>query len=110
MKVHIIKSKTIFDFCKGYNNAIKVFYDWLQIINKVDWKTPKDILSTFGSADLLGNGSERVVFNIGGNKYRMICSYYFGNNRTHLYINWIGTHADYDAICKQSLQFTVQKY
>lgn len=38
---------------------------------------PNDILLTYGSADLIGNGSNRVVFNIGGNNFRMICKYQF---------------------------------
>ncbi|WP_394367549.1 type II toxin-antitoxin system HigB family toxin [Mangrovibacterium lignilyticum] len=33
-------------------------------------------------------GSNRVVFNIGGNKYRVICQYYFGRQKVHLFIKW----------------------
>jgi len=83
---------------------------WLDIISFADWETPSDILATFGFADLIGNGTERVVFNIGGNKFRMICSYYFGKTKVHLYIHWIGTHTEYDKICKRNEQFHIKIY
>lgn len=45
---------------------------------------------TFGATDLLGKSSNRAVFNIGGNTYRMICKYAFGDRKVHLFICWIG--------------------
>lgn len=81
-----------------------------QIFKLVIWKHQKDIIVAFGNADILGRGSNRVVFNIGGNKYRMICSYYFGNKNVHLYINWIGRHSEYDKICDKNLQYVISKY
>lgn len=74
---------------------------WLWVIKRVDWNSPEDILSTFNSADLLGNGTNRVVFNIGGNNYRMICHYVFGEKQAHLFVCWIGTHAEYDKLCRE---------
>ena len=75
-----------------------------------DWFDPEDITETFGSADLLGRGSDRVVFDIAGNQYRMICRYHFGATRVHLYIKWIGTHAEYTKICNEQKQYTVNSY
>jgi mRNA interferase HigB len=75
-----------------------------------DWVDPEDITETFGSADLLGKGSERVVFDIAGNHYRMICRYHFGATRVHLYIKWIGTHAEYTKLCNDQKQYTVNSY
>ena len=48
-----------------------------------DWAEPGHISATFGSADLLGNRSHRVVFDIAGNNFRMICKYHFGLTRIH---------------------------
>ena len=62
------------------------------------------------AADILGNGCQRVVFNIGGNHYRMICAYGFGDNMIHLFVKWIGTHADYDRICDQQEQYTISQF
>lgn len=60
--------------------------EWMNKLNNADWTEPSDIISTYNSADTLGSGTNRVVFNIGGNKYRMICEYFFGSKKIHLYI------------------------
>ena len=73
-------------------------------------KAPLDILETFGAGDLLGRGSNRVVFDIGGNNYRMICKYAFGERQVHLFICWIGTHAEYDKLCAGREQYTITNY
>lgn len=110
MKVHIIKKQTIEGYITKNIQSSEGFRVWLSIVKHADWKEPLDIVHTYNSADILGNGSNRVVFNIGGNKYRLICSYHFGSKMTHLFICWIGTHAEYDKLCKRSLQYTINDY
>ena len=77
MKIHLIKKQTIEDYIKKNAQSKASFEIWFSIIKRADWNEPNEIISTFNSADILGNGSVRVVFNIGGNKYRMICRYMF---------------------------------
>jgi mRNA interferase HigB len=84
--------------------------EWLAKLKHADWEQPADMQSTFRSADLLGKGSCRVVFDIGSNHYRMICKYAFGENQVHLFVCWIGTHAAYDALCNKKEQYTVSIY
>ena len=110
MKTHLIKKQSIEEYVKGNAQSKAPFATWLSIIKRVEWNGPNDIISTFNSADILGNGSERVVFNIGGNKYRMICKYHFGKSRVHLFVKWIGTHAVYTKLCKEGKQYTVNVY
>jgi mRNA interferase HigB len=110
MKVHLIKKQSIEDYVQENARSKPSFAIWLSVLKRVDWENPEDILETFGSADLLGNGSGRVVFDIGGNKYRTICKYLFGQKQAHLFICWIGTHADYDAICKKGKQYSISNY
>jgi mRNA interferase HigB len=110
MKIRLIKVQTIVDYCSGHAPGKKAFECWLTAIKNADWNTPDDIRDTFGSADILGRGSNRVVFNIGGNTYRMICLYHFGQNRLHLFVCWIGTHTEYDELCYRGDQFTVNRY
>lgn len=74
------------------------------------WEKPGDIKETYNTADLLGKSSHKVIFNLGGNTYRMICKYAFGHKQVHLYICWIGTHAQYDRICKEKRQYTINNY
>ena len=110
MKVHLIKKQTIEDFVKKNIQSRSSFATWLEKIKYADWSLPENIQETFGSADLLGNGCNRVVFDIGGNNYRMICKYVFGERQIHLFVCWIGTHAAYDRLCKKQEQYIVNSY
>ncbi len=110
MKVHLIKKQSIEEFITKNNQSKLSFEIWYSIIKRADWEIPGDIISTFKSADILGNNSHRVVFNIGGNKYRIICKYYFGKKMVHLFVKWIGTHSDYSKLCKSGRQFEINRY
>lgn len=110
MKVHLIKKQTIIDFISENARSQTSFEVWLYLIKYADWNVPLDIVSTFNSADILGNSSDRVVFNIGGNNYRLICKYHFGKSMVHLFIKWIGTHAEYSKLCKEGKQFQVNDF
>lgn len=110
MKVHLIKKLSIEDFAKDHAASRSSFANWLNALKYAEWKIPEDILETFGSADLLRNASSRVIFNIGGNSYRMICKYTFGEKQVHLFVCWIGTHAEYTKICKEGMQYTINDY
>ncbi len=110
MRVHLIKRLSV-EIYFATNAQSKVpLINWLNVIQYVNWNKPQDIISTFNNADILGKGSERIVFNIGGNNYRMICKYYFGNEKVHLFVKWIGTHAEYSKLCKMDKQFDVSEY
>lgn len=110
VKVHLIKEKTIHDFILKYAGSKASFEDWLEKISQADWEIASDIKGTYRSADLLGNGSNRVVFDIGGNNYRMLGEYMFGKKMVHLFVCWIGTHAEYDKLCKKNEQYSVNNY
>ena len=110
MKIHLIKKQTIEEFVAKNARSRSSFSLWLTAVKFADWNQPTDIQHTFGSADLLGNSFNRVVFDIGGNNYRMICKYSFGDKQVHLFICWIGTHAQYDELCNKSQQYIVNIY
>lgn len=110
MKIHLIKKQTIEDFVVRNARSMSSFGLWLTAVKFADWNQPADIKKTFNSADLLGNNSNRVVFDIGGNNYRMICKYSFGEKQAHLFICWIGTHAEYDELCNKNQQYTINVF
>ncbi len=110
MKVRLIKKQTIEDCIEKNAQSKTSFEVWFVILKHADWNVPLDIIKTFMAADILGDGSERVVFNIGGNKYRMICKYHFGANKIHLFIKWIGTHADYSKLCNNNKQYDINTF
>lgn len=110
MKVHLIKKKTIEEYVKAHASGRPAFQSWLNVLKFADWSDPLEIIQTFNRADILGNSSNRVVFDIGGNNYRIICTYYFGRDQVHLFVNWIGTHAEYDKVCARGLQYEISIY
>lgn len=66
---------------------------WYAIARKASWRHFADVRAQFGSASAVGN---RVVFNIAGNKYRLVIliNYEF----QIAYVRFVGTHAEYDKI------------
>lgn len=70
---------------------------WHGFVLKAGWSSPADLKANFGTASILKNG--RVVFNIAGNKYRLITSINYPHGI--VFIKFIGTHKQYDAIDAQ---------
>ncbi len=105
MKIHLIKKQTIEDYIKNNARSKASFEIWFSILKRAQWIEPNDIVSTFNSVDILGRSSNRVIFNIGGNNYRMICRYHFGTINVHLFVKWIGTHAEYTKLCNDQKQY-----
>src|SRR5215510_251350 len=98
MKVHLIRKETIENFVQNNAGSRTPFREWLTKLKFADWQKPADILATFGSADLLGRSSNRVVFGIGGNNYHMLCKFAFGDKQVHLFVCGIGSRAKYDKL------------
>jgi mRNA interferase HigB len=69
-----------------------------------------DIITTFNSADIFGKSSGRVMFNIGGNHYQIICKFHFGEKKVRLFVKWIGTHAAYTKLCRKERQYDVNSF
>lgn len=100
MEVKIFKWANVVAHCEGNKIMRRAFQDFYDKLEYCDWNTPNDIKKTFASADVVsceGAPFNRVIFDIGGNKYRLICGYLF-KNKVMLYIRFIGTHAEYDKI------------
>jgi mRNA interferase HigB len=66
---------------------------WYAIAKEADWANFAQIKEQFGSASAVG---DRVVFNIAGNKYRLVAYVNYGF-RT-IYVRFVGTHAEYDEV------------
>lgn len=109
MKVRLVKMQTIVDYIETNIQSKSGFDIWMRKIKLADWSTLNDLKATFSSADFIVS-TNRIIFDIGGNKYRMICSYTIGRKNFHLYINWIGTHAEYTKLCDLNKQYTIDKY
>lgn len=95
----IVALKVLRDFCLKHPAAKSHLDIWIDEARKANWRQPADIKAQFRSASILKN--RRIVFNIKGNEYRMVvaAAYRFGA----LYIKFIGTHAEYDAIDAETI-------
>ena len=92
--MRIIAKRTLRQFWEKYPDAQGPLEAWYSETAKAYWENPQQIKKQFGSASILKGG--RVVFNIGGNKYRLILSMDYG--RQACYVKFIGMHSAYDSI------------
>lgn len=89
--MRIISKPILREFCVGNVNAEIPILDWYKQCTRADWKNLAELKNTFPQADLVG---ECTVFNIGGNKYRLITKI---NYRAKIiYIRFVLTHSEYD--------------
>ena len=110
MRIRLVKEKVIQDFVVKHASSKSTFRIWLDVLKSADWESLEDMKATFPATDILGKGAKRVVFDIGGNNYRLICGYLFGRKEVHLFICWIGTHAAYTKLCERGEQYTVSMF
>ncbi|MBF0290180.1 MAG: type II toxin-antitoxin system HigB family toxin [SAR324 cluster bacterium] len=89
--MHIISYKKIREFCERHSKAETSLNHWYRIIRHEEFKNFADIKRVFSSADQVENF---VVFNIGGNNYRLIAFVRYQLKR--LFIRHILTHSEYD--------------
>jgi mRNA interferase HigB len=94
--MRIIARKTLRDFWvqRAYVDAEQPLKSWFKIASDADWAGPMDVKVQFGHASILA--CNRVVFNIAGNKYRIIAKIHY--DYRILYIRFVGTHKQYDHI------------
>lgn len=66
---------------------------WYAVASAAEWAGPGDVKAQYRSASFVG---DRVVFNIAGNKYRLVA--WINYPYRVLYIRFAGMHREYDAI------------
>ena len=91
-KVRIISRKRLRDFAAIHPDAETTLNDWYHVAQRAEWKNLAQVRSLFPHADLVEDG--RLVFNMGGNKYRLIVFIHY--RFQIIYIKEVLTHADYD--------------
>ena len=92
--MNVVALRTLRAFWTKHPQAEVPLRAWHAVVRRADWSTPQDVRDTFRSADFVADN--RVIFNIGGNKYRLICHVAYGYNR--VLVKFVGTHAEYDRI------------
>lgn len=60
-------------FWKSHREARRPLEKWVQVVKQAKWNNWSQLKSTFRTADLVPAGAKKlVVFNVGGNKYRLV--------------------------------------
>jgi mRNA interferase HigB len=95
----IIAKAAINEFSLNHPDAVDPLLYWYYISKLADWSKLSDIKESFNTVDYIGK--DLYIFNISGNKYRLIARIIF-RVRT-VYIRFIGTHKEYDKIYPGSL-------
>ncbi|OCR21589.1 toxin RelE [Pseudomonas syringae] len=78
----------------AYSYAMTPLIEWYRHMEKASYRTPQEVKAELRSASILKGG--RIVFNIAGNKYRVILAIDY--ERQIAFIRFVGTHAQYDQI------------
>lgn len=91
---NIITRKTLLDYCQKYPEAAAALQNWYYELLKSEFKNFNELKKVYGNASLVGD--DRTVFNIMGNKYRLVVRVVFEFKT--IQIKWFGTHSEYDKI------------
>jgi mRNA interferase HigB len=92
--MRVIAKKTLRDFWQKHADSAEQLKTWYKEASKANWKSPFDIKAEYANASILKSG--RVIFNICGNKYRLIVEINY--IRQWVFIRFIGTHTEYDKV------------
>ncbi len=92
--MRVIAKKILRDFWEVHSDCEQQLKSWFRETSKAGWTNPNEIKTEYPSASILNDN--RVVFNIKGNKYRLIVKINFEYEM--VWIRFIGTHKEYDAI------------
>lgn len=91
--MRIISRRKLKAFWETHREAEQPLKAWFAVADKAEWRNFADIKASFNSVDRVG---ERLVFNVGGNKFRLVAVVDF--ERYGVLIRFVGTHKEYDDI------------
>ncbi len=97
--MRIISRRTLREHWAKHPDAEEPLRAWFAEARKASWSSQADIKTKYGSASILKKG--RVVFNIGGNKHRLVVQINFAYQV--IYVRFVGTHEEYDEIDAETI-------
>lgn len=92
--MRIISRKALRVFWEKHSDARQSLQAWYVDVKKARWSSPADIKKAYRNVSFVGNN--RVVFNIKGNKYRVIVAIQYKFRL--VFIRFVGTHQEYDRV------------
>jgi mRNA interferase HigB len=110
--VRIIARSTLTRFLEFLNGqkdyrAVKAALEsWYREVRQADWNNSSEVKASYAHASIVG--ADRVVFNIKGNAYRLVVAVDY--RRRIVFIKWLGSHKDYDAIDVRTIEYGNQAH
>lgn len=99
--MRIIAVNTLREYWEKYPDTEQALKAWIQEIENSDWETPQALKLKYRNASILTG--KRIVFNINGNKYRLIVDIEF--RLKIVFVVWFGSHAEYDLIDSKTIKY-----
>ena len=93
-ELRVVAKKILREFWEKHEDCEQQLKAWFREAEKAEWENPNQLKEEYPSASILNQN--RVVFNIKGNKYRLIVKISFDYQM--VWIRFIGTHPEYDKI------------
>ena len=92
--MRVVAKRALLEFYTEHSDVKTALEEWYEKVQKADWESFADVRQMFNSADSVGNN--RIVFNIKGNKYRLVALILYKIKM--VYIRFVGTHQSYERI------------
>ena len=92
--MRIIAKRVLREFWERCPDAEQALLAWYKEVEAEDWDTPAKVKAKYRNASIIGDN--RVVFNIKGNRYRLVVKVNYPYRV--VYVRFVGTHAEYDAV------------
>ncbi len=99
--MRIVAAKTLKSYWEDYPEAKQRLCLWYKEVLKAEWNNHNELKQIFGSASILNE--KRVIFNISGNKYRLIVDIEY--RMKIIFLVWFGTHKQYDKIDAKTISY-----
>jgi mRNA interferase HigB len=98
-RMHVIARRTLRNFWDTHPDAEQALEAWYHEARSAQWLNTADVKRQYGKASIVGRN--RVVFNICGNKYRLIVHVNYAFQK--IFIRFIGTHAEYGGVNAETI-------
>lgn len=99
--MRVVATNTLKEYWEKYPPSQQSLKAWMQEVEMSSWDTPQSLKLKYRTASILSG--KRVVFNISGNKYRLIVDIEF--RLKIVFITWFGTHSEYDLIDAKTIKY-----
>lgn len=97
--MRILTVKRLREFWENHSDAEIPLKAWIKNTERARWEKSSDVVAEIPYVDPIKG--DRVVFNVKGNKYRLVVKIEYSRGR--VYVRFIGTHAEYDRIDAETI-------